>query len=1289
MMNARWSSCLSGEGSVHISAVCPRCGTSYQVEPSLRGQAMRCPNNLCRTIFVVEPPPEPAPVEEPAAAKNRTHKHGASATQQLGSVGDLVPILPAESAPADDAPAEPPSGSTHVGEVVPLVAAEPAAPAAEPEPPPSWHQPPPVRRATTSADHGSLSDTKRIRRPWHKEEPPAPAEPPAPEPLANGGPASHGPDTMHYDQAVPAALPADVRPEEPAYHPPSESEIPAHAPRGRWAKWAVIVLVAGIGTGLGGMAYWVYKNLSKNETELAQKADKEYSANLFSSASSQYAFLATNFKDSEHCDRYQFMHELCELRGAAAEKPEEPRELVQRMEAFFRERAKDPLLKEHGPELGKSLVDLTQDYAERAAAEPKRESLKVFDAVDAAAKAAEAAKRAKVLNRANRDALTACRDKVQAAVDKVERRDRLLASLDRLAGKRGGFEAIQQGRTLIEAAEAHLPGIGKDPEVVRRLTRLYDEHKDSVVYQEEPVRRKRKARREQDTSMLFDPPLTGQPPAEAGEDDTLLALSRGVLYFLRKSTGRVKWAVRVGIDTTTLPVRVPATLGSVERVLVLSSDEETLTAYDMDGHPLWVYPLSKPCLGRPVVVRQRGPRPSYRAYLATYDGQVHEVELAEGKCLGRYQLRQRLTVGGTRQAGSDLIYFPADDSCVYVLDVARRRCQAVLYTGHPSGSLRSEAIVVPPVGDDRRGYLILNQTNGLHAMRLRVYDLPVTDRHAAERRLNPVAGLDGWTWFRPHADAEKLVLLSDTGMLGLFGIRQALNADQALFPWLPVGGIDLAGAFGGERRRGRSEVVRMEGDDLWALAAGRLQRLRLAWGQEEGPRLAPAWNEPLPVGSPLHASQSLSDPVTGRTTLFLVTQPALRHFCLATSVDDEEGKVNWRRQLGLVCQGDPVLLSAPEGDAPVLLAQDEGGALFALDPTHYPVKADVPWVPARQDVRLVGGLDDNPDQPPLLLRAPDGKSAYVVASPGSGPDLVLRHAYFVGPGRGMRVRERKVPMTEALSGQPAVVGNRLLLPRADGSCVALPVPLPAVLPSPEEGPAWRDTRPPPGTRCYLVALGEDRFLLSDGGRGLTTYKWPANGNWDLLAQNKDKPTIELKDRVVTAPLVLPAKEGAPLQLCVADAGGTLYLLTLQSDGTLKDERTWPLNGRVTGGLFLRPLPGGAVRVGCVVGESRLVWIDPAKEEPAWTYATPKGDAIVGQPQLAEGVLVVADQSGLYMGLDPADGKRVGAGHRLGGTVAPAATPVAFGPGRLFAPLSDGTALLLSLEQLRRTGRKGP
>jgi hypothetical protein len=88
------------------------------------------------------------------------------------------------------------------------------------------------------------------------------------------------------------------------------------------------------------------------------------------------------------------------------------------------------------------------------------------------------------------------------------------------------------------------------------------------------------------------------------------------------------------------------------------------------------------------------------------------------------------------------------------------------------------------------------------------------------------------------------------------------------------------------------------------------------------------------------------------------------------------------------------------------------------------------------------------------------------------------------------------------------------------------------------------------------------------------------------------------------------------------------------------------------------------------------------------YKTP-GDGIVGQPQVVEELLVVADQSGKFVGLDLLTGKPAGVGYQLRAKVAPAAAPVPYNTGWAFAPLTDRTVLLLSLAHLRHPLQEFP
>jgi outer membrane protein assembly factor BamB len=1033
------------------------------------------------------------------------------------------------------------------------------------------------------------------------------------------------------------------------------------------------------GLGVAGLA--VYRIWLHNEEEMAKEADAEYAAGKFRGAADRYQGLVTGFPSSEHKPRYEFMQQLADYRARVGDAPDNVGAALDQTEGFLHEHKTDPQLQEHARDIGQTLVPVLKHYAERNAKPESDEPLAVITRAEAVlAEVNKLNKKEPAVPKGDAEALRNGFEQVRQQVALWQHRQEVIQQLAELPPSAAG---IEEAKRLLKAEEPTYPGLSQAPDVVPLMNKLFEGHQASVVYVPAGRDGGRPAPEEdREPSLRFDPLVAGTPGAAPRDDGVVLALARGVLYALKRRNGEVKWTLRVGIDTTALPVTVPARVGSRERILVLSADTETLTAVDADGRTLWAYRLSKPCLGRPVVVGEF-------AYLPTTDGWVHEIELVGGRLVGRYNLGQSLTTGGAREGRTGRLYFPADEACVYVLDVRERRCVAILYSGHRADSLRGEPIVIAPDKEDAPRFLVLNQKQGFEGMELKVFELPLADRHATPLTLDPTPRLAGWTWFRPHHDDEKVVMVSDAGVLGLFGVRQANNQDPALFPLLQPGGLNLAPFLPPEAGKVRAQVVRCQGDNIWVLANGKLQRLQLAWSEQEGLKPVAVWPQPRDLGWPLHAGQVLEDRQTGRATLVVVTQSLARQTCLATAVEDETGTVLWQRQLGLVCQGEPLELTPPDGGAPVLLALDQGGGLYQLDPQRFPAAEGARWQDSGKGVLLARALDQGPSGPPVLVLAPDGKSAYEIAVPGNGRQLVVRHVEWGAAGRQLEVTERKVALPAPLAGTPAVVGPMLLLPLADGTLGRLRLPLPANVDAPEAGPNWRARRAPPDARCAVVALGPDRFLTTDGALGLTVWQWrPGESSWQSLPADSEPPTLGLGQRVVGTPLVLPAAGGGPPRVCVAGAGGRVTLLAPTADGGLKEQRSWELGKPMTAGPFLCRLADGGVRVGCLAGAdnshaSQLAWLDPDRGGVRWTYATPHGEAIVGTPRRVDNLLLVADGEGRFVGLDVETGRPEGAGYALRGSVAPAAGPVPFGAGRLFASLSDGTALLLPLKHFRR------
>lgn len=1015
---------------------------------------------------------------------------------------------------------------------------------------------------------------------------------------------------------------------------------------------------------IGGSITGVVVYLRNTESGQRSIAEKEYESGKYAAAAMRYRNMAKRWSDSPHAEEYRFLGELADMQAQfeSVTGVAKPDDALERAAKFLQEYEQNPLLQQHQEKFSQALLKLLGGLANTVKG---NEAIRDRKLIEKANQALAAARQA-MPDAFTGEAVQQSEVQIAEASEVIEarmQRDRVVAQLEQLAEKPSA-ETVRAARELVNGQAVHEPNFPTDGKVVEILQRLYDGHAGTVTYTSTQTELDRPQPEETQPSILIEQLVDGFPGPHRPGDPVALALVRGVLYGLSQSNGRILWAMRVGIDTGTLPIRLPPTEDRPESVLVQSADTQTLTAVDVaTGTSLWRHRLNSPSLGRPVVVGRR-------AYIATYNGEVHEIELALGQLLGRYKLAQPLSVGGAHQEGTSLVYFPADDSCVYILDVAARKCQAVLYTEHRSGSLRSEPILAGPGAKFRdvpldpaapQGYLILSEVSGLETMDLRVFGLPITSPTTAALTLLPQPRLRGWPWFQPYHDGEKLVMASDAGVVGLFGIRQLHNQDAALFPMLseefhlapPTEAASLLKA-------GRAQVVHAQESDFWVLAQGVLQRLQLYIDPQAGRKLAPVWPEVRELGSPLHAGQVNA----AGNMLFLVTQSPRRQAALATAVEAESGTIRWQRQLGVVAQSEPIAL----GDT--MLVMDQGGSVFAFALSEHPDREGGDWQVGGR--RLSGPVQESSVLPPTLVPSPDGDAVYQIAFPGVGTQMLLRRFAADPEGRvTFRDKEdRRIDLGVRPVGRPAVGTGGLLLALEDGTTLRLR--LPATAGGGVNGPDWRAGRSLVDLKAHLVWLNDESYLATDGGRGVSHWLWPRNKPWKSFPADKaeTEPTRMMRARVIAPPLVLSPEDGK-IRVCIADADGTLTLLK----GDMLDEvRRWELGGKITAGPFLRD---GSI--GVIVDRKRLVWIDPGKAPIAWEHKA--GEEIVGEPRVIAGMVVIADQSGRFLGVDPLTGLPHGMGYSVKASVAPAATPVGFGKGRLFAPLTDGTILLLSMRQL--------
>jgi hypothetical protein len=393
------------------------------------------------------------------------------------------------------------------------------------------------------------------------------------------------------------------------------------------------------------------------------------------------------------------------------------------------------------------------------------------------------------------------------------------------------------------------------------------------------------------------------------------------------------------------------------------------------------------------------------------------------------------------------------------------------------------------------------------------------------------------------------------------------------------------------------------------------------------------WPQPLDVGTPLHAGQTHIG-ADGARTLILVTQELNGPTCWVRAIDAERGQMVWQRQLGLVSQAQPV------SAAGAVMCTDAAG-VFCISATDLvPARS---WQTAGARIEATGAATGT------WCAARGSKFVHLSWDAG----LVLRVTLVDAKGVTATTTH---PLPALPQGTPALGRDFVLLPLANGIVVRVPLGEGA----PTSGPEWRGLGVDETQPGHIVALGNDEFAITDGGRAVARFNWSDAKTWDKRGE------AELAHRITAAPALLGNR------LLVADASGTVTVLEGER---LTPGRRWTFRSQITAGPFAR-----GQGVGLIVGRIRLVWLDPGKDEPAWeyTFVAP----VVGQPEVVDGVLVAADLQGGILAIDPATGNPVGPGYRLKTNQAAAAAPVPFGDREAFVLLMDGTALILPIDRLR-------
>jgi outer membrane protein assembly factor BamB len=1177
-----------------ITAICPKCESRYQFDAALIGQKIRCTNAKCREIFEVQPVAEAKPAK-PAARDRRA-----------------------------------PTFETDSGEHQPVKAAPVAAEAPREA---DWSKlpPPPVRTRDEAADPDVASAEEALA--FMGMAPAAEAEPAADDYTLP----SNGTNEPVYDLDP-------VVDDEVATDYDSMIHRYQRQPRRRWAAYAVLALFLVTGAAIAGGLFYMRGLRERQKSTLVGDAESELKAKRYKKASELYGRLTT--EDEKNAAKYRFLMGYAKTMDAATDTTQETDKRLGEFKQYLidtRNGADAERLKDFNDDLRDVLARIADDQVKAATV---KADAKEFDAANDLKQKADKTKDLFGL--------------VGAAVpDELEKK---YASLNEKLGEGRRFKDFLAKITkdlekptpaVVTKAkdEAKAAGYQLKPELITLFDAAEQAIRARVVFTS--LEKPGVPPPAPELSSIIIGPNTDPIPANPS---VVFAVARGVLYALAEGKGQIVWAARVGIDTASLPVRVPRTGNIPAMVLVPSADGLALTAREaLTGKPRWYQRLPAPLRGQPLLYEGRIIAP-----LADESGTVMVIDAFKGDQFGSIPLGQKIGAGAALQPGSSRVFIPAETQNVFVLDASPPatgdnpvllKLVDIIGTGHGPGSLRSEPVVVggidPATGQlQGAGYLIMTLSDGLNEMKLRSYEFSPRQDGKLDRGSEHEFKLPGWSWFAPVCDEERVAVVTDAGTLAVLGINQHENKDDGLFPLVVNQPKDrLAGA-------GRGQIVHAEEQGFWYLVNGELNFMVKGFHLKEGLKLAPGWKSPVKLGTPLHASQVSTD----RSTLYVVTQTSAPPSWQITAVNAKSGAIVWQRPLGLAIQGDPIQLGEQ------VCAIDQGAGVYAVDlkkPSDPagPEAALAGKVLARQRTDVVGE--------PYLLKHPNGQMAFVVFATGDGRQLNVIVTQPAGASAPVTVA-----LAAPLAGAPVLTAdNTLIMALTDGNLHRWNIQAKAA----EPGPNWRGPRLGDAARAFLTLLPGDGLLVSDGARSLTYYQWPAKAGDAQLKQ----PSIQLGDRIISAPLVVPAKEGG-VRVAVADAAGRLTML--EGDPLAVTQR-WDMRSlrknranAITAGPFLVG-EKEQTRLLVVADRNTVVCLNPDDRVESWTYRT-KGDGVPLAPRLLGDAVIIADVAGRYEALSFGDGTSLGTFPALTTLpAAPAAAPLPMAD-KLFAPLTDGTVLLI-------------
>lgn len=1195
-----------GREIVAITASCPECQTSYTLEEGLVGKQIRCP--FCKQPFTVRAeatPPSALPSRsEPATTTTpaRPRTDIPTSTYRSGSISDFVQVAGASAVP--------------VGRL----------------------------ESTKSSPKTSPPPPRPEDFPW--SEGPQTTSPSAPVEV------KWSPDLDPLQPLQPIDLaPIDDDEPEPVRPRRDRDDSPPPRARKKGRKVLLFTMIGLIVVALGVGGYSLFRYLSLEPERLHAQGKKDYESNKYQQAKVNFDRVVSDHPSHRLAPESRFFSELSAVRQAVSSvlSKTDPGPAVAQWRAFLEVIKDEPFAAfaakdRFGFDVWSAGGRVAEDVIEKS-----RSTYSQDDPAESEKWLGEASKIDTEIEQFRPDGVDRSDTNQKAIAELRAKIDGARARLVLLneAKKRLASGTDAERKAAIDFARAN--GLANDPAFAAAIKDAEQKVRAKAGYFKEQQPKPPVATPDDGlTSLLFAPsvgPIELKTPV--GPATVFFALARGVLYALAETDGHVLWATRTGLDSDVMPLRVASIGGGPEMALIPSNFGNSfgLTARaTSDGRPIWHQSLPAPCRGVPVTVAGSAYVP-----LGDADGTILEIVVTTGEITGKLVLGRPVGPQIAVRPGTGLLYIPAEALATYVFDADARdqngaRKEPVLLgaigTEHAPGSLRGTPVFSNPEPEDPGAkFLILAQADGLEAMKLRAFPISADGKPVGNDTAHEIS-LDGWASFPPYCDGEKLAVVTDKGQFGLFGLVLANNPDPPLFAFPSKSNKPPS------NRPSRGQIVLADEGTFWVLVGGVVQKFRFGINPNEGVRLA-AYGDPIPAGEPLHAPQ-----VTHSGDMFVVvTQdgPA----CRATAVDARNGRTRWKRDLGAIAKGDPLMI----GGSVLLL--DQTGAMYRLDAGRLAEAGKSPWLldenwkvfgPARPGFSPVGGLLEGPAESALAILISD-------AVP---PKLAVRR--FANGA----VTEHVFDVPAIPAGRALVSGGFLILPLADGTLYRMAIAAPAGL---EAGPTWRGERQAPSATCHLVQIDDDDLFASDGGRTIIRWRWDSRSK---LFETRGR--MVLPDRIATTPVVLPGN-----RLMIGDPKGNILMWDgdrLQPPAIKAwrpgQSKNLPL-GTISDGLRLVRDADNQPRV-VYITDGRIVYLSPNAEAPRWVGPEPIR-AIEGQPLFMNQRIFMSDRAGIVRVIDAATGVETGESYRLTGSHALAASAVPLGNGRVVVPLADGTVVL--------------